>query len=60
MTKHFLFNRAYYTTNHSPDRRYYITRNTLYVIKKYGEIFPEYVKWEKDIFLSDLKNIILF
>jgi rhamnosyltransferase len=60
MTKHFLFNRAYYTTNHSPIRRYYITRNTLYVIKKYGEIFPEYVKWEKDIFLSDLKNIILF
>jgi rhamnosyltransferase len=60
MSKHFLFNRAYYTTNYSPNRRYYITRNALYVIKKYGRIFPEYVKWERDIFLSDLKNIILF
>jgi rhamnosyltransferase len=60
MSKHFLFNRAYYTTNYSPNRRYYITRNTLYVIKKYGKIFPEYVKWERDVFLSDLKNIILF
>ena len=60
MSKHLLFNRAYYTTNHSPTRRYYITRNMLYVTKKYGKLFPEYAKWERNIFLSDLKNIILF
>jgi rhamnosyltransferase len=60
MAKHVLLNRAHYTSNHAPPRRYYMTRNTLYVIKKYGKIFPEYAKWERDILISDLKKIIIF
>lgn len=60
VSRHVLFNRAYYTSNHPPLRRYYMTRNTLYVIKKYGKIFPEYTKWERDILIGDLEKIIFF
>ena len=60
VTKHILLNRAYYTSNHSPLRRYYMTRNALYVIKKFGKTFPEYAKWERYILTSDLKKVIFF
>lgn len=37
-----LFNRDIKTENHNYIRKYYITRNKLYIIKKYGKEFPRY------------------
>lgn len=58
--KALFLNRWQYFTNHSPLRRYYITRNTLYLIKKFGKMFPEYVKIEKNFHFYDIIKIILF
>jgi len=35
-TAHRLFGRVNWTTNHSPDRRYYMTRNNTVLLKEYG------------------------
>lgn len=47
-------------TNHSSLRRYYITRNRLYVSKKYKTVSAVFTKTEKRIFINDLLKIILF
>ena len=47
-------------TNHSSLRRYYITRNRLYVHKKYKNISSVFNKIEKRIFINDILKIILF
>lgn len=47
-------------TNHSSLRRYYITRNRLYVCKKYKTVSAVFSKTEKRIFLNDILKIILF
>lgn len=47
-------------TNHSSLRRYYITRNRLYVSKKYKTISAVFTKTEKRIFINDLLKILLF
>ncbi|WP_205503242.1 glycosyltransferase family 2 protein [Rufibacter psychrotolerans] len=48
------------TTHHSPERRYYITRNRLYVMHKYRKQFPEYYKAEWKHLLVDFARILLF
>ena len=47
-------------TNHSSLRRYYITRNRLYVHKKHKNISTVFDKTEKRIFINDILKIILF
>lgn len=45
---------------HSPVRIYYMTRNFLYVQKKYQDIFPGEINDRKTILLNRLKNNILY
>jgi rhamnosyltransferase len=59
-SKHTLFGRTMYASNHLARRRYYITRNTLHVTRKYRKIFPEYVRFERATWFADFKSIILF
>lgn len=49
-----------FPTNHNPLRLYYRTRNRLYVYKKYGEKFPEYVREDRKSFIRELLKIILY
>lgn len=51
--------RFYSVTNHNYIRRYYITRNRLYIWEKYKEILPEYIKYEKYATLKEVVKIIL-
>ena len=47
-------------TNHSPLRRYYMSRNRLYIWDKYKEDFPGWVLTDKRRFMSENLKIILF
>ncbi|ALJ00322.1 glycosyltransferase family 2 protein [Rufibacter tibetensis] len=47
-------------SNHSPLRRYYITRNRLEVLRLYKGRFPEYLKREIQAMGKDLLRIIFF
>lgn len=47
-------------TNHSAIRRYYMSRNRLYVWKKYKNNFPNWVRKDKLKFLSETGKVILF
>lgn len=47
-------------TNHSSLRRYYITRNRLYVRKEYRNISTAFYNAESRIFINDILKIILF
>ena len=47
-------------TNHSSLRRYYITRNRLYICKKYKTVSAVFSKTEKRIFFNDILKIVLF
>ena len=47
-------------TNHSPLRRYYMTRNRMYIWKKYKNSFPKWVLSDKRKFISENLKIILF
>lgn len=47
-------------TNHSPVRRYYMTRNRMYIWKKYKDDFPKWVLSDKRKFITENLKIILF
>ncbi|MFE3848007.1 glycosyltransferase family 2 protein [Flavobacterium sp. LB3P45] len=47
-------------TNHSSLRRYYITRNRMYVYKKHKTVSTVFSQTEKRIFINDILKIILF
>lgn len=55
-----LFSKTVYSTNHSPIRRYYITRNRNYIWNKYEEFYPEWVKHDKKSALKDFVIILLY
>lgn len=48
------------TTNHSPLRYYYRTRNRFFVYKKFKSKFFYYVKEDRNIFFKEMIKIILF
>jgi rhamnosyltransferase len=48
-----------YTTNHPPVRRYYMTRNRLYVGRLYREQFPEYRRLQLRQTAKDALKILL-
>lgn len=47
-------------TNHSPVRRYYITRNRMYCWRKYKDIVPEEIKFDKGCALKETIKILLY
>ena len=47
-------------TNHSPLRRYYMSRNRRYIWDKYKEDFPEWILIDKRRFITENLKIILF
>ena len=52
--------RKVYTTNHSPIRLYYRTRNRFYVNKIYKKQFPEFFKKDKKDFWKSFLKVVLF
>ncbi|RUT70405.1 glycosyltransferase family 2 protein [Flavobacterium cupreum] len=55
----FLFVKAI-VTNHSSIRRYYITRNRLYVRNKYKDVSNTFAKIETRVFINDILKILMF
>jgi rhamnosyltransferase len=49
-----------FPTNHSPRRWYYRTRNRFYVYKEYKNEFPDYIKFDKRVFIKDIVKILLY
>ncbi|XZH20523.1 glycosyltransferase family 2 protein [Clostridium perfringens] len=47
-------------SNHSPLRRYYISRNRLYIWKKYKGEFDQWIKSDKKTFIRELLMIAIF
>lgn len=54
------FGKKVSASNHSPLRRYYMSRNRLYVWEKYSKDFPGWIKNDKKLFISEIMRIILF
>lgn len=55
-----LFGKRITVTNHSPLRRYYITRNRFYCWKIFKDSFPQWVKEDKKRFINESIKIILY
>lgn len=47
-------------TNHSPIRRYYMSRNRIYIWKKYKNSSPKWIKKDKKKFISENIKILIF
>lgn len=60
ITEHSLLGKKIGTSNHSPIRRYYITRNSLYVAKIYKNEFPSYCSSILKHFWKEVARVILF
>lgn len=58
--KHVLLGKTMFATNHSANRRYYITRNRHYLYDLYHDVFPEYCKLEVGRTKKELIKILLF
>lgn len=55
-----LFGKELTVTNHSPVRRYYITRNRLYCWNSFKADFPSWVKEDKGRFRNETIKILLY
>jgi rhamnosyltransferase len=60
ITAHRYRGRKILVANQNPLRRYYMTRNRFYVIKKYKECFPDYCRDQLANLRGEIKGIILF
>jgi rhamnosyltransferase len=58
--RHHRFPLPMYTTNHSPERRYYITRNRFHVGGMYRGRFPEFRRFELRQVGKDVVKILLY
>ncbi len=58
-SKKFLFMNVF-PTNHFPLRWYYRTRNRFYVYNTYKNQFPDYIKFDKRMFLKEIFKILLY
>lgn len=47
-------------TNHSPIRKYYISRNRLYCLRRYGRMLPGFVLFECLAMANDFLRVVLF
>lgn len=52
--------KQFYSTNHNPIRRYYMTRNRFKIIELYQNHFPEYCNFEKSRFFVDFIIVLLY
>ena len=55
-----ILGKAITVTNHSPVRRYYMTRNRLSMWKEFNEEFPAWVKEDKGRFINESIKILLY
>ncbi|MDD5717849.1 MAG: glycosyltransferase family 2 protein [Sulfuricurvum sp.] len=60
LKQHTFFWKKFYSTNHSPIRRYYAFRNRSKIIELYTELFPLYCRFEKSRFFVDSIIILLY
>ncbi len=60
LKKHQFLWKHFFSTNHSPIRRYYITRNRFKIIELYQNSFSEYCNFEKSRFLVDFIIVLLY
>jgi len=60
LKKHQFLWKYFFSTNHSPIRRYYITRNRFKIIELYQNHFSEYCDFEKSRFLVDFIIVLLY
>ncbi len=61
LVKNFFTGKSKYVLNHSPLRRYYMTRNKLLISKQYLFIYPKRVlRYLASILLEDIINIVLY
>lgn len=54
------FHKKVSATNHSPLRRYYITRNRMYCWRKYRDIVPNEIKFDKSCAIKETVKILLY
>lgn len=54
-----LFGISYYSTNHSPLRLYYRTRNRFFLKKLYNKAFPKFFKRDLLLFSKEIVKIII-
>jgi rhamnosyltransferase len=55
-----ILGKAITVTNHSPVRRYYMTRNRLSMWKEFNKEFPAWVKEDKGRFINEAIKIVLY
>jgi rhamnosyltransferase len=55
-----ILNHPVFFSNHNATRRYYITRNRLYVLQAYGHDFPEFRRLEIPALFKELVKIVFF
>lgn len=53
------FGKKIICSNHAPIRRYYMMRNTLYLIDEFKNDFPEYCKYLKKVQNHQMVNVLL-
>lgn len=51
---------GFYLTSHTPLRKYYKTRNRLYVAARYGASFPDFCRRDRRRFVLELLRLLLF
>lgn len=59
-TSYNVFGRVISVTNHSPLRRYYITRNRLYTYVKFARIYPAWVRADMIAFVKESARLLIF
>ncbi|MBR3660497.1 MAG: glycosyltransferase family 2 protein [Bacilli bacterium] len=57
---HKLFNKEYPCYNHSPIRRYYMVRNTLYLKDMYYDLFKDHCDYLIRVQIGQVKRILVF
>lgn len=60
MQEYEIFGKRYVATHHSAVRRYYMTRNRLFVWREYAQVSPAFVVQDKRAVFNEFKQIILF
>lgn len=60
LKQHRMLWKQFYSTNHSPIRRYYAFRNRLKIIELYQNNFPAYCQFEKSRFFVDIIIVLLY
>jgi rhamnosyltransferase len=58
--KYSFFGMAFYLTNHMPLRKYYKTRNRIYVADIYHSFYPDFFRYDRIRFCLELLRLLLF